>query len=196
MNHSATLLALLSAGALTFTAACSSETEAAPPNSADASSQGAQASDEDVAVATDPVPSALVGRSAARLELIEKEDWIQSYDFLSENVQEYQPMGDYLKGTQDNHYVNKAEPTLLATDGELGYVQVVVDWTPTHAEIQQANNLQGQDLTQELHLVETWRWEQGDWRFLRWQRGSDFRNENPKLFRRDAGEDKDAGEGK
>lgn len=188
MKHSALLPTLLAAGALAFTPACNQDTEAGDASAADATADRTVAvadADAEPEAPAEPTDAGLVARSAQRLELIEKADWIQSYDFLAPQVRRQQPLGDYLKGTEDNHYIVKRAPALIAREGRLGYLQVVIDWTPTHSELQTAANIDDGNLTQELDLTETWGFQDGEWHFLKWERSNEFRRSHPKLFRRD-----------
>ena len=184
MKHSALLLTLFSAAALCWTAGCSHETEAAGRGEADAAAPAADEGATEEVAALEPVTAALAPRAAARWELIEKEDWIQSYDYLAPQIRKQQDLGSYLAGSSDHHYLIKSDPVFVGLEGKLGFTQVVVEWTPTHAEIQQAANLSDGELTQDIDMTETWAWQDGEWYFIKAQRSNDFRRENPSFFKR------------
>lgn len=179
MKHTAITLSLFAFGALVLSTACSSETEAAGPP------QGATAkSSEAAAVVAEPQVAALVSRAQARWQLIENEDWIQSYSYLAKEIREFQDLGAYLSGASVHEYIVKQEPLLVGQDGLQAYVQVLVEWTPTHPELKNAANADQGSLTQDIDMIETWTWENGDWFFVNGARARDFIQEHPSLFRR------------
>lgn len=179
MKHTAILLSFFAAGTLAVLSACSNETEAAGPSSADAAKSGAA-----LAEVVAPQVSALVPRAKSRWQLIENEDWIQSYSYLAKQIRAFQDLGGYLSGSAVHKYVVKQEPVLIGQDGVQAYVQVLVEWTPTHEELKSAANAAQGSLTQDIDMIETWTWENGDWYFVNGDRARDFIQEHPSLFRR------------
>ncbi len=188
MKHSAILLSFLAAGALCLAPACNDHTEAGSGDGQSASTdQAAAPAAEEAPAEAESVgdAAALERRAAERWQLIEKEDWIQSYDYLAPQLRRQQPLGEYLSGSTDHHYIVKTNPAFIARDDRLGYLQVIVEWTPTHAELATAANVDDGSLTQDIDMTETWGFHEGEWYFLKAQRSSDFRKQNPKVFRRD-----------
>lgn len=188
MKHTAKYLSLFSVGALLLLSACSQESEAAAPKTSD---QGSAASSS---AAVEPVLSTLEKRATDRWQLIENEDWIQSYSFNSKIAKKARDLGSYLNGSSDNHYVVLSAPKLIGSDGTKGFVQVMVEWTPTHAELKNAANAGDGQYTDELDMVETWVWEGGEWFWENTSRTYEFVAAHPSLFRRDGNSAADSSE--
>ncbi|MCB9905440.1 MAG: hypothetical protein H6831_13630 [Planctomycetes bacterium] len=179
MKHTAFTLSLLAVGALSLLNACSKEIDAAPASSGKASKAAVESD-----AAREPQLAGLVGRARERWQLIENDDWIQSYSFLTKQRREMQDLGSYLSGSTVHKYVVKQDPVLVAQDGSTAYVQVLVEWTPTHPELKNAANADAGSLTSDIDMTETWVWESGDWFFMNGDRTRDFNKEHPSLFRR------------
>jgi hypothetical protein len=182
MKHTAIFLSLFAVGAIATFSACSTETEAAGPETTASKSGAAEAAPADD---QHPLHSSLTKRASDRWQLIENEDWIQSYSYLSKEIRAFQDLGSYLKGSSEHRYVVKSDPVLVGQDGQQAFVQVLVEWTPTHAELKTAANAAADGFTQDIDMIETWVWEQGDWYFVNGDRARDFIQAHPKMFRRD-----------
>jgi len=183
MKHTAIFLSLFAVGAIATFSACSSETEAAGPAVTSAAGV-AKSTSAPAAEGVHPLLASLNQRADDRWNLIENEDWIQSYSYLSREIRAIQDLGTYLKGSSDHNYVVKSDPVLVGQDGLYAYVQVLVEWTPTHAELRNAANADEGGFTQDIDMIESWVWEDGEWFFVKGERARDFIHEHPSLFRR------------
>lgn len=125
----------------------------------------------------------LVARADARWGFIEEEAWERVYPFLTPEWRESQSLPEFVRNAEHHHYVVTARPSLLALDGDAGYVEVTVDWTPTHPEIVEAPNYEEFDFPDEIEMVETWERVGGTWFHAIGERRDAFRAERPDLFR-------------
>ncbi len=191
------LARLATAASLLALVACSSNRpseDAAPTPDAPAADVAEEASD-DAAATVDhdrepeperggvlPAPDsleALTERARMRWSLIEAADWIASYDYLEARVRAAQSIGEYLTAADHHYYLVTDGPRAVGrVDDETALVRVVVDWTPTHPELEAA----GQDLTQSIAMVETWRFEDGAWWFARAEREATARERHPEVL--------------
>jgi len=129
------------------------------------------------AVAT---PESLVARSAARWNLIEGADWIQAYDFLVPEAKRLQSLTQYIGGKENFEYRNPSEPKVIGNDELLYYVEVSVLFEPHHPILETVRN-RPDDMTEELHIVETWRAIDGEWFWVNNARQGDFLKAHPEI---------------
>ena len=127
-----------------------------------------------------PVLDTLVPRASARWDAIVSQEWIQAYDYLPSSLQSQLSLSEFLSGKENHEYRNPTKPYLLGTDGKEAYLEVSVLWEPHHPEILVAANNPG-DLTQEMHVIETWVWEEGEWSWIATERQREFLAAHPKL---------------
>ena len=149
--------------------------------------QGADAAVNEDAGAADaaadlstPNTDTLVARSVAHWELVVAADWIQAYDFLDPAFKAAQSLGQYISGKEMHEYRNPSTPQLIGTDGDKAFLELSVLWEPHHPQIQNASNAP-EDMTEELHMVEIWRWVKGDWYFTESVRANEFHQAHPGL---------------
>ena len=111
-------------------------------------------------------------RSAARGDTIVAGDWVQSYDFLAPARKAQESLVRYLAGKDYHEYRNPSRPHLHSTDGKTAYVEVSVLWTTHHPMI--PADTDPEYLIQELHIIETWMWIEGEWFWVENTRQSEF----------------------
>lgn len=130
-----------------------------------------------------PDAKRLLARSEERWNYVTNADWIQAYDFLSPERQRIQKLATFLGGKEHHEYGKASKPALIAIEGNQGYLEVSVDWTPHHPELAAAENLpEGPDSMKEtLAMVETWEWLDGEWYFHDAGRRNEFFAAHPKL---------------
>lgn len=131
----------------------------------------------------EPTRERLVARATERWAKIVQADWIQAYDFLSPEQKRATPLAQYLMNKQNHRYENPHVGEVLACDGKDGYVQVSSLWTPQHPKFKEVKLEPGQSLTQAIEMIESWRWAEGDWTYLRAQNPEEFYQEHPELLR-------------
>lgn len=119
-------------------------------------------------------------RAAARWDTFVAQDWIQAYDFAAPQVKEIQSLARFITGKDNHEYRNPSKPYLVGSEGNEAYLEFSVLWEPHHPEIQVAKNNPG-DLTQELHLIETWTWVDGDWYWIQTERSKEFLAAHPNI---------------
>jgi len=181
MKHTVQLLPLLTLGAIAWLSSCSADVEASGPGEPATAEVAAAEADK----ANEATLDTLTARALARWQLIENEDWVQAYTFLGEVSRRNQDLGSYMSGSKDHHYLVKSTPQFVAADEKYAYVQVLVEWTPTHPALLQADNVGEGSLTRDIDMIETWTWQGDDWYFLTAGRESEFRATHPSLFARD-----------
>lgn len=130
-----------------------------------------------------PDADSLRARSLARWESICRKDWIAAYDFQTQE-QKALPLVKYLQGKDHHEYANPAIEDVIAIDGDNGYLWARVVWTPVHPEVKRVKLEPGQTLTEEIRMVESWRWDGTDWGYVRAQRGDEFFKEFPQFEQR------------
>lgn len=119
-------------------------------------------------------------RSIARWESVVAGDWIQAYDFNDPRGKAVESIGNFLQGKEHHEFRNPSEPKLIGSEGDLAYTELAVLWEPHHPIIQTVRD-KPEDMTQELHMVETWRWVEGDWYFVMNQRQGEFHEAHPEI---------------
>jgi hypothetical protein len=119
-------------------------------------------------------------RSRTRWEVIAAGDWVQAYDFLSPARKKQQRLGEYLAGKEDHEYRNPTDPILLGAEGDEAYIELSVLWTPHHAILGAVDNMPD-DLTDQLDMVETWTYVEGEWYFTDVGRQKEFLADHPNL---------------
>jgi len=124
----------------------------------------------------------LMQRGRERWELIARADWISAYEFLSGDQRLRLTLSQYLNGKEIHKYASPTVERVLGQQGSLGYLSVRAFWTPDHPAMKSLPaDQQGAALTQELPMVETWRWDGDDWYFLRAQDVDEFMAEHKDL---------------
>lgn len=177
------LFAALGTGALIALAGCSyDEVDAAasPKASAKASTeaQGVEAAKPGANLTPDL--SLVEARSVERWNLVVAADWIQAYDFLLPAMKREVSIGNFLGNKEHHEYRNPSEPRLIGTEGNLAFLECSVLWTPHHPILGTAKN-KPKDLTDELHMIESWAWQDGTWYFVKNERVRDFFEAHPNL---------------
>lgn len=130
-----------------------------------------------------PTAASLEERSRARWAAVCRGDWIAAYEFQTAE-QKLMPLARYLQGKDHHVYANPAVERVIEVGKSDGYLVVRVVWTPIHPELQRAKLEPGQSLTEELRMIETWRWEGEEWGYVRAQRPDDFDRDHPELVGR------------
>jgi len=127
------------------------------------------------------------GRSTERWQLIVNADWIQAYDFSLPTIRAHQPLGAFLSNKQHHEYRNPSKPKLIGVEdeGRTAFLELAVLWEPHHPILQTVED-RPDDMTQELHMVETWKWHEGEWYFVENERHSDFMKEHPGILEKGA----------
>lgn len=130
-----------------------------------------------------PTAERLLERSKSRWDVIVRKDWIAAYDYLSPEQRKDLSLQDFLRDKSNHLYANPRMETVLKLDGENGYLRGSVLWTPQHPQLTKAVVPPGQTLTQELQMVETWRWADGDWQYVSADRDYEFLEKHPDLLK-------------
>lgn len=120
-------------------------------------------------------------RSLDRWNAIQRSDWISAYDFLTGEQKRAVTLAQFLVGKQNHTYANSAVEKVIASTAHDGYLVVRTVWTPIHPELKKVKLEPGQSLTEEIHMVEAWRWEVDDWYYVRAEREDEFYQAHPDL---------------
>ncbi len=154
--------------------------------SAETTSAAVQASGEATeADSRAPDLDTVAERSTEYWKSIVAADWIQAYDFTDPATREIVGLGQFLQQKEHHEYRNPSQPKLIGSEGDLAYLELAVLWEPHHPILSTVRDKPA-DMTQELHMVETWRWVDGDWFFVGNDRQEDFHAEHPGLRAKDA----------
>ena len=171
-HTAATRSAMLLAGlVLAFAPGCN------PQTAADAS-QTAQ-----VRAKPEPTEARLIERSTLRWASVSKGDWIAAYDFVTPEQKQQVPLAQFLPGKDLHEYANPQVKKVLRIEGERGYVEASAVWTPHHPQLQQVKLEPGQTLTQELKMIETWVWVDGDWMYFSAEGDTEFLEKHPQFLK-------------
>lgn len=135
----------------------------------------------------EPDLSLVEGRSSERWQLIVNADWIQAYDYGLPAIRAHQSLGAFLTNKEHHEYRNPSKPNLIGTEdeGRIAFLELAVLWEPHHPILQTVED-RPDDMTQELHMVETWKWFEGEWYFVENERHSDFMKEHPGILEQGA----------
>src|SRR5262245_6136635 len=112
----------------------------------------------------EPTQAGALERSRAYWSHAMKPDWIAAYDFLAPELQAQQPLAQYLQGKQYHEYKNMRVVEVVAQKDDQVFIRVGGLWTPTHPETKRVKLEPGQTLTQDVELIELWRWIDQEWR--------------------------------
>lgn len=136
-----------------------------------------------VAKQVEPTQERLLARANERWARIAKGDWIQAYDYLSPDQKQSTSLPQYLQNKQNHKYENPRVSEVVASDAKDAVLKITSLWTPQHEKFKQVKLEPGQSLTREIELIESWRWAENDWVFVRAQRPEDFYQAHPELLR-------------
>jgi hypothetical protein len=173
--------ALLLAGLLSA-AALSSCAESASP-SASGAPAASEGSTEKVAELL-PDEERLLQRSTEFWQHKQAGDWIQVYDFLAPGYKSSMPLGKFLSGKENHIYEDASDPLVLKIEEDRGFVEIHVQWTPTHPILSSVDNAEG-SLTQILDEVDEWVWSEGEWWLAQQHRIADLRTTHPQIWMRE-----------
>lgn len=127
----------------------------------------------------EPTQAGALERSRQYWSHASKGDWIAAYDFLAPELQAQQPLAAYLQGKQYHVYEGMRVIEVVAQKDDQVFVRVGGRWTPTHPETKRVKLEPGQTLTQDVELIELWRWMSDEWRLVRPLRPDEFLEEYP-----------------
>lgn len=148
--------------------------EDAPPAKPAAPAQPAAAKRE-------PTAAAALERARQYWANAEKGDWIATYDFLSPELQREQPVASYLQRKANHIYKNMRVIEVVAQKDDQIFLRVGGLWTPNHPEVKKVKLEPGQTLTQDVEMIEIWRWVGDQWCLLRPLRPEEFLEQFPEL---------------
>jgi len=143
-------------------------------------SRSARTPDEEV-VALAPDRERLLERAHEFWQHKQAGDWIQVYDFLAPQAKQATPLGKFLSGKENHIYEDASDPLLLKIDEDRGFVEIHVQWTPTHPILATVDNADG-PMSQILDEVDEWIWSEGEWWLAQQHRVSEIRKTHPHLW--------------
>lgn len=168
-THAPLHLALLALGLSSLGSSCN---QTAPPAPTPA---------QPVVVKKEPTDAAVMERSRRFWANAEKGDWIANYDMLCAEIQREQAPTLYLQGKNHHIYEKMRVVEVIAHKDDLVFVRVQGLWTPNHPMTKQVELKPGETLTQDVELIEMWRWENSEWKYVRPLRAEDFLEQFPEL---------------
>jgi hypothetical protein len=130
-----------------------------------------------------PTVERALSRSQERWNHGVKNEWVAAYDYFAPEAKKEVPLANYLSGMQVHRYENMRSTDVLAIQGDKAYVRVTGLWTAVGPQVQRVKLEPGQTLTQEIVMIETWRFVDGDWCFVRPERDTDFFEKHPDLLK-------------
>ncbi len=169
-----TRLALLALALGVVLPACD---EDAPPAQPPAAAQTAKSA----AVKREPTAEAALARARAYWAAAEKADWIATYDFLAPEFQREQPVAVYLQQKVNHIYKNMRVLEVVARKDDQIFLRISGLWTPNNPEVKRVKLEPGQTLTQDVEMIEIWRWVGDQWCRLKPLRPEEFLEQFPDL---------------
>ncbi|MBK9129525.1 MAG: hypothetical protein IPM13_17320 [Phycisphaerales bacterium] len=133
------------------------------------------------AVKREPTQAAALERSRQFWASAEKGDWIATYDLLAPELQREQPAAVYLDRKKNHIYKNMRVLEVVAQKDEQIFLRVAGQWTPNHPKVREVKLEPGQTLTQDIEMIEVWRWVGDQWCLLRPLRPEEFLEQYPDL---------------
>jgi hypothetical protein len=131
-------------------------------------------------------PARLVDRSNDRWKRIAKKEWIEAYDFLTPEQKQGMSVSQYVQGKTNHEYANPRVGEVIKLEKDQGYVRVSALWTPHHPQLAKVKLEPGQTLTEDIDMIETWRFVGGDWYYVRAQNEEDFFQHHANLLKKSA----------
>ena len=123
-------------------------------------------------------------RVRERLAALEAQDIVGVHARHTPSARREQGLGAFAQRMEYHRYERCRFVETVAVEGEQAYVRTTALWTPNHPKAREARLEPGQTLTQEVGILETWRYEDGDWGWVTQERESDFFEARPELLRR------------
>jgi len=120
-------------------------------------------------------------RALTRWTVVARGDWIDAYTYLTPEQQRGVTVAQFLSGKNFHTYASPSVDRIVAVEDSYGYVATRALWTPQHPDLQRVKLEPGQSLTEELHMIETWRWAGDDWYFVEAAREGEFFAAHPAL---------------
>jgi len=117
-------------------------------------------------------------RALARWGCIAEADWEGAYDFMTPERREQEDRSRFLENKEDHEYRDPELRGLPDVSLDTAYAQIKVAWTPHHAIL---IHIPGQDFTQELEMVETWKRIDDTWYWAEVARTHEFFAEHREL---------------
>jgi hypothetical protein len=129
-------------------------------------------------------PERLVERSKARWKLVADKNWIEAYDFSAPEVKKMVSLAQYLPGKSNHEYANPVVGEVVKIEKDQGYVRASSMWTPHHPDLARVKLEPGQSLTEQVDVIESWHFVDGDWWYVRAQNEEEFFHAHPELLRK------------
>lgn len=129
----------------------------------------------------EPTEARVRERSLARWDLVCRGEWIDAYELLTFEQRRAVTLAQYLGQTEHHHYANPSIERVLAVGPTDAYLVARVVWTPSHPQLLKAELPAGKSHTEELTMVESWRWDGDDWYYVRAQREDEFQKDHPEI---------------
>lgn len=171
-----TRLALLALGLGLVAPSCDSGTQAAAPGATTSAAVTPPAPAKRT-----PTPEDALRRSREYWAAAEKADWVATYDYLSPELQKEQPLANFLERKKQHIYKNMRVHEVVAQKDDQIFLRVGGLWTPNHPEVKKVKLEPGQTLTQDVEMIEIWRWVGEEWRLQRPLRPEEFLELYPDL---------------
>lgn len=137
-----------------------------------------------VPAAQQPTRERLLLRVRQRLEAVEGRDLVAAHSYCVPAVRREQPLGQYLQRMEMHRYEGCALVEVVAVEDGQAYVRTTALWTPTHPKVREVKLEPGQTLSQRIEILETWRFEEGDWGFVKQERVDEFFAARPDLLKK------------
>src|SRR5205085_10661656 len=102
-------------------------------------------------------------------------------DLLAPDVQREQPVAQFLQRKNFHVYKDMRVTEVVAHKDDQISLRVRGRWTPQHPEVKRVKLEPGQTLTQDVEMIEIWRWIGGDWYLQRPMRAEEFLEQFPEL---------------
>ncbi|MBL8861545.1 MAG: hypothetical protein JNK02_05990 [Planctomycetes bacterium] len=132
-------------------------------------------------VKAEPTDEAALARSRIYWANAEKKDWIPNYDLLGPELRGQQSPTMFLQGKTNHIYEGMRAQEVVARKDDLIFLRVTGRWTPNLPQIKNVRLEPGQTLTQDIEIIEVWRWMRDAWFLERPLRPDEFLEQFPDL---------------
>lgn len=130
-----------------------------------------------------PTQARLLERARERWQHVMQRDFIAAYDFHAPEVKRERAPANYEADMRQNKYEDARLAEVVSLKDETAYLRVNVLWTSLNEKLKKVELEPGQTFTQDISMIETWRWVGDDWHYVRPQRDDDFFSDHPELLR-------------
>src|SRR4029079_19656855 len=96
-----------------------------------------------------------------------------------------QTLGMFMDRMREHLYENPRVEDVVGMKDDFAYVRTNIEWTSLNPVAKKVKLEPGQTLKQEVAMIETWRFVDGDWMYVKPQNDREFFEAHPELLRQE-----------